>query len=330
LSQLIDDGLRGHDPTTITHLYAVPDDAENVFTDERLWKKANPALGDFRSLPEMRTAARRAKRMPTFESAFRNLYLNQRVNVQSPLIPRGEWEGCQGDDRLEGGMDVYLGLDLSSKTDLTALVAISGGDREVCRAWFWKPGESLAEHEKRDRVPYTVWKAQGILETTPGKAIQYGWIAERLAEIFTEFNVLGVAYDRWRMEDLLNALKNIGVECYVDNGKEKVQARGVRFVPWGQGYVDMTPAVEALEVSILERRFVHDGNPVLTWNISNAIAIADPAGNRKLDKSKTRFRIDGAVAAAMACGLKSRDTKEQVKSAYDGLDEEGIKNRIAF
>jgi phage terminase large subunit-like protein len=71
----------------------------------------------------------------------------------------------------------------------------------------------------------------------------------------------------------------------------------------------MAPAIDALEVSVIERKFAHDGNPVLGFCFSNAVAVTDPAGNRKLDKSKTRFRIDGAVAAAMAMGLKARDTQ---------------------
>ena len=84
LSQLIDDGQRADDPSTVTHLYAVPDDVEDIF-DEAEWLKANPALGDFRSLEDMRAQASRAARMPSFEAAFRNLYLNQRVDAQSPL-----------------------------------------------------------------------------------------------------------------------------------------------------------------------------------------------------------------------------------------------------
>jgi len=107
------------------------------------------------------------------------------------------------------------------KTDLTALVAISAGDKEISRAWFWKPQDSIFDHEKRDRVPYTVWKKQGFIETTPGKAIQYDWVAERLGAIFAEFQVVGVAFDRWRIDDLLNALKRIGVEAWIDNGKER-------------------------------------------------------------------------------------------------------------
>jgi phage terminase large subunit-like protein len=80
----------------------------------------------------------------------------------------------------------------------------------------------------------------------------------------------------------------------------------------------MAPAIDALEISILERRFQHGGHPVLTWCFSNAVAVQDPAGNRKLDKSRTRFRIDGAVATAMAMGLKAKDSsKPQEKSFWE-------------
>jgi phage terminase large subunit-like protein len=156
LSELIDDGLAGHDPSVICHLYAVPDDADDdaVFADQKLWRLANPALGDFRSLVEMRGAAKRAKRMSSFESAFRNLYLNQRVDAQSPLIPRMEWLGCQGEVIFEQRESLYLGLDLSGKTDLTAMVGVTAGPKDAAKAWFWKPQELLREHETRDRVPY--------------------------------------------------------------------------------------------------------------------------------------------------------------------------------
>lgn len=326
LSQLIDDGLKTgkyKDPTTVCHLYEVPIDNEkmqvtyDVFNDPKVWKMANPALGDFRSLSEMKTAAKRAERMPSFESAFRNLYCNQRVDSQSPLIPRGEWMACLGDAEILPGTELYMGLDLSGKTDLTALVGISNGDQDKVISWFWKPGETLKEHEKRDRVPYTVWKKQGILHTTPGRAIQYGFIAVELAKIHQKYKIVGIAFDRYRIDDLMVAMAAIGLDCYVDS-KDDARAGAIRLVPWGQGYASMTQAVEALEVSILERKFVHDGNPILTWNISNAMSISDPAGNRKLDKSKTRFRIDGAVACSMACGLKSRDLSETPKpSCYE-------------
>ena len=325
LSQLIDDGLTGNDPTTVCHLYAVPDEAEGVFEDKKLWKLANPALGDFRSLSEMQTSAKRAKRMPSFEASFRNLYLNQRCKAETPFIPRAEWAACQGD--VEMGSEIYLGLDLSGKTDLTALIGVSQGEGDSVRAWFWKPGESLSEHEKRDRVPYALWEKQGFIKTTPGRAIQYPYIAQELAEINRNYVIIGLAFDRYRIDDLMNAMAEIGLDCYVE-GKDNPRSGAIRLVPWGQGYASMTQAVEALEVSILDRHLVHDGQPCLTWNMSNAITISDAAGNRKLDKSKTRFRIDGAVALAMCVGLKSKDRKSIVESAYKDMNSDQMAERM--
>ena len=323
LSTLIDDGISKRDPSTICHLYEVPEtDGDNIFDDPKIWIKANPALGKFRSLTEMKTAAQRAKRMPSFESSFRNLYCNQRCQSESPFIPRSEWSACLGDAVIEHGTELYMGLDLSGKTDLTALVGITAGENERVVSWFWKPNETLKQHEKRDRVPYSVWKKQGILRTTPGRAIQYGFIAVELAEICKQYSVVGIAFDRYRIDDLMVAMAAIGLDCYVD-GKDTARSGALRLVPWGQGYASMTQAVEAVEVSILERKFIHDGNPILTWNFSNTMTITDPAGNRKLDKSKTRFRIDGAVACAMACGLKSRDMQEAPKPSI--YEERGVR-----
>jgi phage terminase large subunit-like protein len=384
LSHLIDDGISGRDSTTVCHLYEIPEDVD-VF-DEKNWKRANPALGDFRSLSEMRTAAKRAKRMPSFEAAFRNLYCNQRVDAKSPLIARAEWEGCKGDATIEPGASIYLALDLSGKIDLTALVGVSAkgtletqtkdvpteqyeeflyeservenlsdaeykkelkrikkwekvkqnvylsnaNDTDIIKAWFWKPGDTIREHENRDRVPYWTWKQQGYVEATPGRAVNYDFVAERIAQIMKQYNVLGMAYDRWSIDDFLNACNRIGLDAYVD-GKDDPREGALRLVPWGQGFKDMAPAIDAMEVSVLERKLSHDGNPVLTWNISNAMAVSDPAGNRKLDKSKTRFRIDGAVALAMAIGLKSRDMAKQPEpSVYEGMTADEIKARMAF
>src|SRR5690606_849967 len=111
-------------------------------------------------------------------------------------------------------------------------------------------------------------------------------------------------------------MQRVGIDFYID-GKDPKMSGALRLVDWGQGYKDMTPAVEAILMSILNRKFIHDGNPVLTWNFSNAITISDPAGNRKIDKSATRFRIDGAIATAMAVGLKSRDTAKNEVSKYE-------------
>lgn len=310
LSRLIDDGLVANDPTVLVHLYAVSDDVDDIL-DEEAWRAANPALGDFRSVEDLRALAVQASRMRSMESSFRNLYLNQRVDQNSPLIPRSEWKACQTGETLRLGERIYLALDLSGVHDLTALVGISAEPgEERLGAWHWKPKEWVHDHTKRDHASYDVWAAEGWLETPPGRAIDYGFVAQRIAEIRNDFEIVGLAYDRWRIEQLLVELNRIGVDTYIE-GKDKVFDGALRLVPWGQGYRDMSPAVEALEASVVHRRLKHNGNPVLGFCFANAIVTSDPSGNRKLDKSKTRFRIDGAVATAMGLGLKARDNVEE-------------------
>lgn len=309
LSKLIDDGLHAKDPTIVCHLYEVPEDEENIF-DPRVWKLANPALGDFRSLADLKAIAEKAKRMPAEEPKFRNLYLNQRVAPTASLISRAEWFGCQGEPEFRDGEEVYLALDMSTVVDLSALVMGSADTPTRIRPFFWKPEALLREHSNRDfgsgNHRYAEWHAKGFLEVSPGRSIDPAVIALKIAELCQRYKVLGLAYDRWRIKDLLRELDRIGLQAYQDGEK----GDGLRLVPWGQGFRDMAPAIDALELAVIERKLLQPSNPVLNWNMANAVATMDPAGNRKIDKEKARFRIDGAVTLAMMMGLKSRDRAE--------------------
>lgn len=310
LSKLIDDGLRANSPSVAVHLYAAPEDADDLM-DEAAWAAANPALGDFRKIEDVRALAEEATRQLSKEAPFRNLYLNQRVDQTSPLIARSEWKACEvagaePHGLLRKGERIYLGLDLSAKVDLTSLVAVSAeyGDDRV-RAWHWKPYDYLVDHQKRDAFDYPTMYKAGWLSAPRGKVIDFGDVAQAISQISQDYEIVGIAYDRHKIDMLLKELGQIGIEAYRD--EKEARAGAVRMVDWGQGFIGMGPAVDALEESVIRRRFKHDGNPVLGFCFANAIVAADSAGNRKLDKAATRFRIDGAVAAAMALGLKYRE-----------------------
>jgi len=309
-SKLIDDGLSGEDPTTVCHLYAAPEGCD--LEDEAGWYAANPALGDFRSLDELATAAAKAKRLPAEEPKVRNLYLNQRVSVAASLIGRSDWLGCKGAAQLVPGERIYLGLDLSAKVDLCALVAVSADNGSRVAAWFWKPADILEDHERRDRVPYALWASQGRLVAVPGRSVHPQAVALQIAQLVQDFDVVALAYDRWGMENLLREFDGVGLAAHKDDDP----GDGLRLVSWGQGFKDMSPAVDAVETAVLHGELHHDGHPVLTWCMGNAVAVTDPAGGRKLDKSKARFRIDGAVALAMALGLKDRERGSAAEPEY--------------
>lgn len=321
LSKLIDDGLFSGDPTIVCHLHAVDDDVKDIF-DESTWKDANPALGDFRSLDDMRTAARKAQRMPSAEPAFRNLNLNQRVSPTASLISRREWLGCATTAErpcvFMPGEKIRLALDMSAIVDLTALVAVSDDDPTRIMPFMWKPEALLEEHSDRDfgsgNNRYQEWHDQGHLLISPGRSIDPRVVVTKVAELCGEYNVLGMAYDRWRIQDILREFDRIQFAAWEDKGGEDASGSGLRLIPWGQGYRDMAPAVDALELAVTERQLIHPSNPVLTWTMANAVATSDPAGNRKIDKDKVRFRIDPAVALTMALGLKARDRKQAPQS----------------
>ena len=321
LSQLIDDGLSGVDPTIVCQLHAADENCE--LNDRRQWKKANPALGLFRDRDDLAAAVLKASRMPAEEPKVRNLLLNQRVSPASILISRAEWMACAGEAEFTPGETVYLALDLSNTLDLSALLMGSADDVARVQPFFWKPAEQLAEQSFRDfgsgNLRYVQWADAGHIETTPGKSIDKEAIARRIAELTGRYNVAALAYDRWRIEDLLREFDRIGFKAYKadgdpDDGKPKktLPRDGLRLVPWGQGFKDMAPAIDALESAVVDRKLIHPNNPCLTWNMANAIAVMDPAGGRKLDKDKSRFRIDGAVALAMLMGLRARDRLRQV------------------
>jgi phage terminase large subunit-like protein len=310
LSKLIDDGLSGIDPSIVCHLFAADDECD--LGDEPQWHKANPALGKFRDYEDLATAIRKAIRMPAEEPKVRNLFLNQRIAPIAALISRQEWMACVGQDvELANGEEVYLALDLSSVVDLTALLV--GSADNPCRLvpYFWKPREHLNEHSNRDfgsgSHRYQEWAEAGYLRISPGRTIDPEAIAMFIAELQQRYRVRGLAYDRWRVNDLLREFDRVGLQAYQDGDK----GDGLRLVPWGQGYRDMGPAIDALEHVVIERQLIHPNNPILNWNMANAVATMDPAGNRKLDKDKARFRIDGAVALAMLLGLRSRDRQQK-------------------
>jgi len=292
LSLLIDDGLTGADPKLKVVLHSAPIDAE-PFTEESI-RLANPHFNDFMNKSEVMRQAEEAKRMPSRESAFRNLILNQRVESSNPFVSRQIWANNGSMPQNIDGMEVYGGLDLSSVSDLTALVLLSPRDSgfDVVPT-FWLPQNGLAEKSRNDRVPYDIWENEGFLQTTPGASIEYEYVAWYLRDVFDRCNVRAIAFDRYNMKFLKPWLEKAG---FADEELE-------RFVEFGQGFVSMSPALRETESLLLGNKLRHGKHPVLTMCASNATIMTDSTGNRKFAKQKSSGRIDGMVALAMAVGV---------------------------
>ncbi len=291
----LDDAKESNDPRIVSHVYEAPEEADLM--DESGWKASNPALGIFRDYDDLAEQAKQAVRMPSAESGFRNLCLNQRISTFSPFVSKNVWLENAGDPGEMEGFELYGGLDLSARTDLTALVLVGICDN-ITKVWpfFWTPEGGLRDRSDRDRQPYDVWVKQGFLRTTPGNTVGYDFVARDIASIIGSNDIKGIAFDRWRIDVMRKDCERDGIS--------------LPLVEFGQGFKDMAPAIDVLEEALLNCSLQHGGHRVLTMCAANAVVIKDPAGNRKLDKQKATGRIDGMVALAMALGAAQKTIED--------------------
>jgi len=274
------------------------DESDDPFADESCWPKANPSLQDA-DLPGMkyiREQVVEAKGMPSKEAIVRRLNFCQWTDAESPWISGEVWRGAQRDFDWQDlrGRRAVAGLDLSSTTDLTGMVflvePIEAGEPWLLVPFAWLPDVELQRKADVDRVPYIQWRAEGYLDTTPGRAISKRVILQKLSAMCDFFEIIAVGYDRWRIEDLMAMAADDGISL-------------PEMKPVGQGYKDFSPALETFERMLLNGEIAHPGHKVLDWCMSNAVIEQDGAENRKLSKEKATGRIDFAVAAVMAAGL---------------------------
>lgn len=301
LSVLIDDAEADNDPRTRLFMYSAPLDLD-PFAKKTI-KLANPAFASgFQNQKEVLDMAANAKRMPSREAEYRNLVLNQRVEAANPFVSKLVWDQNNAAPGELGG-ELYGGLDLSSVNDLTACVWVSPkNDLYDVHPVFWLPEEGLAERARMDRTLYDVWHEKGFLRTTPGRSIQYEFVAKYLAKMIGDYDVRAIAFDPWNMTQLRPWLIKAGLsETLVDN----------KFKPFRSGWVSMNPALNTLESALLDGKLRHGAHPVLTMCAANAVVKANELGNRSLDKKRSRGRIDGMVGLVMATSLAVAKSHEQ-------------------
>lgn len=281
-------------------------DENDDWTDPKVWKKANPSLGITVGIDKVRVAFESARQNPAEENTFRQLRLNQWVKQAVRWMPMEKWEACKADftpESLEGRV-CYGGLDLSSSTDITAFVLVfpptDTDENYYILPFFWIPEENLERRVAKDHVPYDIWEQQGFIQTTEGNVIHYGFIENFIDELGKKYNIKEIAFDRWGAVQMTQNLENLGFTV----------------IPFGQGFKDMSPATKELMNLVLGKKIRHNGQPVLHWMMDNVCVRTDPAGNIKMDKSKSTEKIDGAVATVMALDRAIRNGAS-TESIYD-------------
>ncbi|MEI4321835.1 terminase TerL endonuclease subunit [Streptococcus suis] len=279
---------------------------EDDWNDEANWLKANPSLGHTIGIDRVREAYQQALDNPAEENVFKQLRLNMWTSSSVAWIPEHVY--AKGNDPIQyeslKGRSCYAGLDLSSTSDITALVLVFPPRFEeenyIVLPFFWLPEDTLELRCRRDHVLYDVWERQGYIKTTEGNVVHYGFIEKFIEDLSENYHIKEIAYDRWNATQMVQNLEGMGLTM----------------VPFGQGYKDMSPPSKELYKLMMEGKIQHGGHPVLKWMGQNVVMRQDPAGNIKPDKEKSVEKIDGIVALIMGLDRCIRHQTDE-GSVYD-------------
>lgn len=277
------------------------DEKDDPMADERCWPKANPNLNVSVFHDYLREQVREARGMPAKASIVRRLNFCQWVDADNPAIDGEIWRAAADEFDIHDFPDrePVGALDLSGTRDLTALAlewpGVDGGPAHAA-VEFWTPKEGLLDRAKRDRVPYDLWVEQGFITATPGRSVDYAWVAVRLGELQQEIGLRRVAFDPYRIKYLERELEALSIE--------------IELIPHGQGFYKaaesglwMPRSIELLEDGLASGTLKIKPNPALNFAAASAVHEADPKANRIYTKRRSKGRIDGVVALAMARGL---------------------------
>lgn len=279
---------------------------EDDWNDEANWRRANPSLGHTIGIDRVREAYQQALDNPAEENVFKQLRLNMWTSSSIAWIPEHVY--AKGNDPIQfdslKGRSCYAGLDLSSTSDITALVLVFPPRFEeenyIVLSYFWLPEDTLELRCRRDHVLYDVWERQGYIKTTEGNVVHYGFIEKFIEDLSEIYHIKEIAYDRWNATQMVQNLEGMGLTM----------------VPFGQGYKDMSPPSKELYKLMMEGKIQHGGHPVLKWMGQNVVMRQDPAGNIKPDKEKSVEKIDGIVALIMGLDRCIRHQTDE-GSVYD-------------
>jgi phage terminase large subunit-like protein len=279
------------------------DEGDN-WEDEKNWKKANPNLEISVKLEDLRAKATKARETPSAQNNFKTKHLNIWCNSRSRWVPIERWDACKEDFDIREllGKECYAGLDLSTTTDISALVLVFPWENGTHRVlpFFWVPEENAELRARRDRVPYPLWISQGLITATPGNVIDYSFLRKKINDLADVYKIKEIAADPWNATQTIQQLR---------------EEDGLNVIEMRQGFASMSSPMKSLEAEVMACKIRHDGNAVLRWMFDNVSVKMDPAGNIKADKEKSAERIDGVVALIM--GLSRAVLRIEKVSPYE-------------
>jgi phage terminase large subunit-like protein len=285
--------------------------------DEETWKRTNPSLGHIVKLSDFRADYHDARTDPTKWKAWLRLRLGVWQSAESAWLDEigglDRWDAgaaarqksrrrktrldCWDNFTIQRFIDdqtpCWFGLDGATHHDTTAAVFIfpDGTEDEVIRIlpYFWLP-EAKAQ-QLGPKVPYREWAEEGFITLTPGDACDYGVVKRDILELCGKLNVRGFAFDPLFQAEWLT--QQIDEEADVPR------------IAFRQTITTFSPPMKTLGRLITQKKALHNGHPLFTWQLSHLRAYEDCNQNQRPVKQKTgdHRTIDGPVAAIMGLSL---------------------------
>lgn len=253
-------------------------------------EKANPNWG-VSVMPEVVTSLqKKAIAIPSAAGNFMTKHLDVWCSAASGWMNMPAWNKCAREElRREDfeGEPCYIGLDLGSKSDMTAKILMfpredqDGRTYFVTFADFYLPSRAI---ETSPNSQYRGWVEQGLIRVTEGAMTDFNVVEEDIREDLSRYSVQSIAYDPWQATQLISSLEDSGaplVEC-----RMTVQ--------------QISEPMKTLEALVFDGRIQHDGNPCLTWMMGNVVAKVDAKDNIFPRKERYEQKIDGPVAMIIA------------------------------
>ncbi|MGO4154351.1 terminase large subunit [Cupriavidus sp. YAF13] len=265
-------------------------DEGDDWTDPAVWVKANPNLGVSVLVDDMEMACRKAMSMSSAVANFLTKRLNVWVNADSAWMDMRAWDRCANPAMLLEdfrGLECYVALDLASKVDIAAKVLLFPPQGER-RKWalfgkYYLPERAI---ENSTNSQFDGWRRSGLLEVTDGEVTDYDEIEQGVLDDCAMFSVTEVPYDPFQATQLSGHLIS----------------QGVPMTEMRPTVLNFSEPMKQLEALVLKGEIEHNGDPVMTWMISNVVCHVDKKDNIYPNKERPENKIDGPVAAIMALG----------------------------
>lgn len=309
----------GADPKKIK---ADPD----YWKSEEAFKEANPAYEIILKKEDFESDVIEVENDPVAKYGFFRYRLGIWTEGATPWIERTVWEACSEPYFIEEdlrGWPCFTGMDLSSVNDFTSVVHVfpyfcreSGVKKFRILPRFYCPEESFSKRVRNNDASLGIWHERGLIRLTPGSAIEHEEIFKDIEKDAKTFDIRQIGYDRYSAAWIIQQIQKILPE--------------IELYPISQAITTISEPTKAFFTAITQGRIEHAGNPVLSWQVANAVPEENSNGDIKLSKSRSRDKIDGVIAAIMAFNqaqLGELEVKKKI-SVYGNPDFQAIIKKI--